>query len=82
MDKWEYLIIQQTHPIAGGGIYFIKPGGVKKKYSGRDSDARAFHKLLNFYGDLGFELVESATASNNVGNYQTFWVMKRMKTSE
>lgn len=81
MNKWEYLMIQQRHPVAGGGIYYIKPDGEKKRHSGRDSDAIAFHELLNFYGDHGFELVESATASNNIGNYQTFWIMKRKKTS-
>ena len=80
MQKWEYITIRQQLGFGGlnSGVFYILPDGEEKKYSGKDHEGRNFHKLLNYFGGQGYELVEATTSSTNVSIYQSIWVMKRL----
>ena len=82
-QKWEYITVRQQLGFGGmnSGLFYILPDGTEKKFSGKDHEARNFHKLINHFGDQGYELVEATTMDTNVSIYQSIWVMKRQKSN-
>ena len=80
MSKWEYMFIQQVNgSLEGGTIHFVLPNGERKK-SGPDVDGTFVIKLLNYFGELGWEVagVGTISSSNRLNNSIT-WTLKRPK---
>ena len=77
MKRWRYITIRQSSGFMGGGLYYTLPGENEKKYSGGDDKGLNLNKLLNYFGEKGYELVDSATSATHVGIYNRFWVLKR-----
>jgi len=80
MSKWEYMFIEKVNvPMGGGTVYFVLPNGERKK-SGPDADGTWVIKLLNYYGELGWEVTGVGTISSSSRiNHSITWTLKRPK---
>jgi predicted ATPase len=79
MQKWEYLSIRQQSSVIGSGIFVKYPNGDEKKISS-DADWKIIHGLLNQFGEIGYELLDTSTSATNAGIYNRTWVLKRPKS--
>lgn len=78
MQKWEYLFIQSIASPLGGGVFVVHSNGERKKKGGSDGTGTYIITLLNYYGNLGWEVTGVGNMFTNAGIGTTTWTLKRI----
>ncbi len=79
-EKWEYmfLILGSYGILPGGGVFVISPEGDRKKICGHDGNKTQTIKILNEYGEWGWEVAGVDSTTSSYGRiYITTWTLKR-----